>query len=327
MKNLYIFLLVLACFTGTKAQYILDPHPWCPPGATWVYRSVCRTCGLFYAFQYVSDTVILDKTVKTLKVSQIEYMGIPGDIHRVVTEVGKEYMYNSNDSIFWFYPADTEFIFIYDFSFTVGDSWIARNPRASCYRDTTYPNFDTISIIGVHIDTNKTTGYIYQTYRTSDDGFFDYPSITRNIGSNVCPFPRINPYKCNYITSEYGEYFELFVCYSDSLRGIMERNRSGTMECNMLLGGLSRSLRGENEKQLIVYPNPAYDMLKLHVDAEYIDGDLSIFDMQGRVIFESPIYDLNLTVDVTQLQPGLYFIRVRNPQRKERVSKFIKQEP
>ena len=325
MKNLYIFLLVLACFTGTKAQYILDPHPWCPPGATWVYRSVCRTCGLFYAFQYVSDTVILDKTVKTLKVSQIEYMGIPGDIHRVVTEVGKEYMYNSNDSIFWFYPADTEFIFIYDFSFTVGDSWIARNPRASCPDDTTYPISDTLSVLSIIRDTSTIDSTVSQLSITSTNNFFDYTYVLRNIGSLYSPFPRINPRKCSDVFSEYGEYFDLLSCYSDSLRGIL--NFGHITECNTLLGGLSRRLKDEDEKLLLVYPNPAYNIVQLHVDAEYIDGDFSIFDMQGRVIFESPIYDLNLTVDVTQLQPGLYFIRVRNPQRKERVSKFIKQEP
>src|SRR3954464_10893464 len=106
-----------------------DTAPWCPPGATWVYDMFSQSDNRFLQLSYVKDTVIQGKTAKQLQALNIKYYG-PQNQVRIVDSLGKEYYYNSNDSVF-VYDAG-QFKFIYSFNPVPGDKWVVENSRATC---------------------------------------------------------------------------------------------------------------------------------------------------------------------------------------------------
>ena len=61
---------------------------------------------------------------------------------------------------------------------------------------------------------------------------------------------------------------------------------------------------------LTVYPNPANDKALISVPASLASPTIRIFDMTGKIAAAYPCTGATTTVDVSQLQPGIYFIEV-----------------
>lgn len=74
---------------------------------------------------------------------------------------------------------------------------------------------------------------------------------------------------------------------------------------------------GSNDKQFVLYPNPAGKILnvtRLTGDLESLK--LEIFDMQGRRVIHatnSTAGNINLTVDISEISNGVYVYRLQNP--------------
>lgn len=69
-----------------------------------------------------------------------------------------------------------------------------------------------------------------------------------------------------------------------------------------------------------VYPNPVTNVLNISMKNEMIINNLSITDLNGRVVSSS---DSNTSIDVSNLSPGVYFISVETYEGKG-TSKFVK---
>lgn len=61
---------------------------------------------------------------------------------------------------------------------------------------------------------------------------------------------------------------------------------------------------------LCIYPNPASDMLKVEVEAIPDDNKLVISDIAGRIVMSSTITELVTDINVSDLESGVYFVRV-----------------
>ena len=77
----------------------------------------------------------------------------------------------------------------------------------------------------------------------------------------------------------------------------------------------------ESQNELVIYPNPANDMLNIKGFGE---GNYYIFNILGEVIYSHVINQDKITIDISSLQPGKYFVQVENKGELSKMSSFIK---
>ncbi|MBR0323310.1 MAG: T9SS type A sorting domain-containing protein, partial [Bacteroidales bacterium] len=66
----------------------------------------------------------------------------------------------------------------------------------------------------------------------------------------------------------------------------------------------------EQASSLDLYPNPVQD--KLHIEAEAEIEEVVVYDVYGRrQVTETPSYQGNLSVDVSDLNSGVYFVQIK----------------
>ena len=73
----------------------------------------------------------------------------------------------------------------------------------------------------------------------------------------------------------------------------------------------------EEDRKLILKPNPAYDIIK--IDNSIPGERILIVDLRGEILDLKPIGNVNNTFDISNLSPGVYFVQVGN-----RTLKFVK---
>ena len=79
----------------------------------------------------------------------------------------------------------------------------------------------------------------------------------------------------------------------------------------------------ENTKSTIkLFPNPTKD--KLSINSEYIISNIEIFDIYGRKVFETK--ETNTEIDVSNLNKGIYFMRITDSSDKTTIKKFVVQK-
>lgn len=70
-----------------------------------------------------------------------------------------------------------------------------------------------------------------------------------------------------------------------------------------------------------VYPNPANDQIHIVMDGSLSNnGKVQLFDISGKMVLSENIQSASSTIDVSDLRPGLYFVKFGTA-----VSKFVKQ--
>ena len=77
----------------------------------------------------------------------------------------------------------------------------------------------------------------------------------------------------------------------------------------------------ESQNGLVIYPNPAYDVLNINGIGE---GNYSIFNILGEVIYSHVINQDKTTIDISSLQSGKYFVQVENKGELTKMSYFVK---
>jgi hypothetical protein len=63
----------------------------------------------------------------------------------------------------------------------------------------------------------------------------------------------------------------------------------------------------EIENQLKIYPNPFTNIIQLSSDSEI--EQLYIFDLSGKLIFNTDLFDINIEIDLSFLENGFYFLK------------------
>jgi len=64
--------------------------------------------------------------------------------------------------------------------------------------------------------------------------------------------------------------------------------------------------------QVAIYPNPAQDMVTIRVDGLTSDAEVTIFDMQGKVVgrYKMLSGDNTLSLNVSTMTEGSYLVRI-----------------
>jgi hypothetical protein len=110
----------------------------------------------------------------------------------------------------------------------------------------------------------------------------------------------------NVGTGEYGEQPGTFGGEIEKFKDWITR-RLAWLDANMV--GDSTSIDEENSAIIRVFPNPADNTL--HVESDEIISRITIFNLTGNSILENTgSIEFATTIDITQLKPGLYIIRI-----------------
>lgn len=76
---------------------------------------------------------------------------------------------------------------------------------------------------------------------------------------------------------------------------------------------------------LSAFPNPTSDFLTLRIDGDYIDGlSCAMFDISGKEIMQQRITSSQTSLDVQQLPPATYFVRVTKGKNEVKTFKIVK---
>ncbi len=309
MKPIILLLFILQLSKCAMAQ-TPDTAPWCPPGASWVYRLFSIGDSRYHQYTYVKDTMIVGKIAKQLKVKLIVFLG-PNNESRNVSDVGFEYLYNSNDSIYFLDSGS--FRFIYDFTPQTGDKWIIGSTKIFCPIPG-YPAQDTITVDSIRQRTIGTRVYDY-IYNNSFYRKYNLGVVIKNIASTEALFPFVNRNSCN---SSNG-FYQGLTCYSDDIRGFVPVNNAFSISCNNIITSLPNVT--VYRQLLVLYPNPVLHTLYIKTE-NYNKVFYMVFDGSGKNILSGKL--TNNGIDVSKLQSGIYFISVNSASMKISTSKFIK---
>ena len=77
----------------------------------------------------------------------------------------------------------------------------------------------------------------------------------------------------------------------------------------------------ESQNELLIYPNPAYNMLNINGIGE---GNYTIFNILGEVIYNNVVNQDKITIDISSLQSGKYFVQVERNGELSKMSSFVK---
>ena len=77
----------------------------------------------------------------------------------------------------------------------------------------------------------------------------------------------------------------------------------------------------ETKNEILVYPNPASNVLNISGIGE---GNCSILNILGEVIYSIVIDQNSATIDISSLNPGKYFIQIDNNRELSVMSSFVK---
>jgi hypothetical protein len=68
--------------------------------------------------------------------------------------------------------------------------------------------------------------------------------------------------------------------------------------------------QNEAQPDLVCYPNPAVDYLNILVNDRYADCGFTVYDCNGRAVLRGGMNSVMSKVDLGQLSPGLYEVRL-----------------
>lgn len=60
----------------------------------------------------------------------------------------------------------------------------------------------------------------------------------------------------------------------------------------------------------VVYPNPASDVINISLKNELVDTEVSIVDAMGRIVLNQSINNDFVSLDVADLEEGIYFVKI-----------------
>ncbi len=305
MKKIFLGLLLISLYFQVKSQ-VMDTFPWCPPGATWLYKSFSATERLYFKFSYEKDTSFNNLNVKKINVEAIQIIGLGNVTTRTIKAIDQEYLYQKFDSVYWFDKVNNNFKVLYSFTPKLNDEFIINNSRVVCSSDPNFVKIDTIKVNKISKDTFN--NLIFNSFETDRTKRLVFGKILQNIGSLESPFPQINRKYCNFSKSEYGDFYERLICYSDSFRGTLIFSSQGKEECHFVKTFVNNAVKKSDPSKTRLFPNPANSFIKIENTGNNNYHSLLICNYLGQQVIEQKYY--KETIDVSTLKRGFYFMKL-----------------
>lgn len=91
---------------------------------------------------------------------------------------------------------------------------------------------------------------------------------------------------------------------------LIKVNACGCLDTICEISSSSGIFKGENSEQIIVYPNPANDLLTFHLDADIRNAFAELYDLTGRELFHKVIHGGETTIALENIPAGIVAWRV-----------------
>ena len=89
--------------------------------------------------------------------------------------------------------------------------------------------------------------------------------------------------------------------------------------------GVNNTNAAEQEAQMLVYPNPATDVLNIDINnANFKNSEIVIYNISGTEVLRSNMASNSAQLNIETLSAGVYFVKVSNPNGFNKTVKFVK---
>ena len=277
-----------------KPIYLEPSYP--VVGTEWYYEIINFNGSITYQYlECAADTIIGNTRPKVIIRSNTLY---DKDLY---TKVTHEYVYSEDGIVYWWDKQSQSYTTLYDFNANVGDQWTIHVGTQS---------------IMIHVDDVENVEYNGATYRVlsvRDANDIFTGDIICGIGHTTSFFPEkmlnnrdfnVDGIRCYW---HFGEELLQF----------------GEVDCDEIYN-IYNDVAENEVSEIEVYPNPAKDILIIKSDVlEMCHGaslqEYTITNITGQIMMRGTISSDNQQVDVSNLENGMYFIKVG-----EKSVRFIK---
>jgi hypothetical protein len=280
-----------------------------PLGATWIY-SYADHIPYLNTFRPLEVSVRAVDMYQGQLCSELIFLPIPPYGSQTGSWAGDTvYIFEENDSVFYWSPYSQQFELLYDFTAEVGDSWVIGGLGVTDpgeYEDFLVVTIDSIGSVIVGNDTLK-------VWYHQESPYFDWGNaIIEGIGSNLFMIPSFGLYE-----SRIGH----LRCYED----ITSDYQFVSYPCDTVIFDpiWSATENRSKETRVVFSPNPVQDVLHITSPEYFEDGVLRIIDLQGCLVHEENV-TIPGTVDMSKLTPGVYFCNVMIGPRLEFIQRIVK---
>lgn len=283
MRKLYIFLFfAVGLAGGAKGQ-----QPFAPVGAKWHYTEVSMTGPeISYTwFESVKDTIVANQSCRKI-------IGSSGCAWKA------DYLFDRNDSVFFYNNAIQQFDLLYNFAASVGDSWTIHHP------------------VNWGGDNDSTTLTVDSTSSITIDGVNLKVLYTRAINegnNNWWSFKgeHIQRIGAAYLFPVFGACDPVpggLNCYQDSTIFY----KKSQYDCDYI-----SSINAIDNKRLSIYPNPVQELLYIDYDGTILYENIvvEITDLLGKIIYKQSLLsqENSLRIETADWSKGLYLYYISSP--------------
>ena len=263
-------------------------------GSEWYYEIINN--GGNASYQYLScdgDTVINHKNVKIIVKTNTLY--------DKSIKLSREYIYEYNGCVYWWHDPQQDSTMLYNFAANVGDEWTIKVGTDS---------------ITMHVDEVGLVEYNDQVFRSltiSDENDVFSGTIVCSVGHLTSFFPeRLLENKCDIEMTGIRCYWEKgTIIYQE-----------GDVDCDEIYSQWHFGVDEiATDNGLDVYPNPTKDILNISFADDTECQSISIYSIYGRLLKSQN--DNFETINIANLTPGLYLIKVRMSDGKEFSEKIV----
>jgi len=288
MKRTIIFLILFVPFL-CKGQ-----TEFAPVGAEWHFSYDIDTeqpNQNYTNYKVVKDTLIEEQTCRKIE----------GTLHQKDSTIILQplFVYNRNDSVFFFNNFLNRFTLLYDFTITPGDTLVIPVP----YLSEGFPNDTTVREIIDSIVIKEFQGeelkYFYT--RSLDNWSFS------GSGGNGIYAEKIGNLNQPFLPSPFvALFFQPVRCYEDSDVSINFFDKACDFVLTTSIGNI------ENKINVKIYPNPAKLFITLESEELFSQNILvSIYNEMGELQMNWMQLGLSKVIDISSLLPGKYIIRIK----------------
>jgi len=262
-----------------------------PVGTEWYYEIQNANGSITYQhLEYMADTTINDEPVQIIVRINTLY---DKDFS---TENSVEYIYASDNKVYWWNETLGEFTMLYDFAAEVGDEWEIKVGTSSLL---------------MHVDAEGTADYGGQTYRTlavSDPENLFSGTIICGIGHETSFFPE------QLMTKDDDFRVEGIRCVWQYGQLIFQQTEA---ECDEVYINYHYEVEESPAESFSIYPNPTTGYLVIHNSEFRIpNSSFLITTPLGQTLMSGTITSEKHQIDLSNLPKGLYFITIGNSTQK-----------
>lgn len=288
MKKYLVFLIIIFISSNLIAQ------EFAPIGAEWYYTEKFSYSNDidYIKFTAEKDTIINGRLCKEItKRHQAECNG----------RQNKEYLYSSNDTVFFLDTELNDFQILYVFSAKSGDSWDIEVKDGEVDIDTIKVAVDSVSTTEINGQNLKKLHVTYFKIGEYEPEMYS-STIIEKMGDLKYMF-NWNPWELIACDMNFPSGLR---CYQDLEFGLYS---SGIYEsCTYTYEWTSV----ENESlnyEFKLFPNPSTGLINIHLETD-TEITIEVFDVSGQTMFfKEDVKDK--VVDISALQKGFYIVKVK----------------